>query len=237
MIHEKENKKYSLIIGNPPYFEINKNSYKHYNEIIYGRTNIYSLFLYKSIKLLKDDGVLIFVIPKTIMTGKYFSRIREYIYSNCCILDIVKFKNNNIFSKATQNVIVLKLRKVSSNSRKFTIRDKLNNLFFTTDQKYMLTVLNNKTININDLNCIVKTGSVSWNENKNLLDNNPDNGIPLIYSTCIKNDKLIFKNSETHKKQYMKITKENEKLIETGPFILINRIINPHNPNINIIFF
>ena len=45
-------KKYDLIVGNPPYFEIKKKDLKYegYQTVISGRINIYTLFLYKCIR-------------------------------------------------------------------------------------------------------------------------------------------------------------------------------------------
>ena len=72
--------KFDYIIGNPPYFEMPSNTIpKGYEEVLKGRVNIYSLFIKKSIDILRDKGILSFIIPISILSGEYFSKIRKYI--------------------------------------------------------------------------------------------------------------------------------------------------------------
>lgn len=239
----KLDKKYDLIIGNPPYFEINnKNIDSQFSEIMYGRTNIYSLFIYKCIKLLKDNGILSFIIPSTILSGKYFSKLREFIVKECNIIDIIKFDNVNLFSRALQSVIILKLQKTSfpdKNVNKFTDINKftltLNNNIFFVKNKDKLDFNNTTTINL--LNCKVKTGNIVWNQKKEYLINKCQDCYPLIYATNIKNGVLSLRDNESNesdeKKQYMKY---DHKYLETGPFILINRIIGNNPRKLNIYF-
>jgi adenine-specific DNA-methyltransferase len=83
-----KDKKYDLIIGNPPHFQVklNEDQRKEYSEAIYGRTNIYSLFIYKSVTLLKPGGELRFIVPNSIISGKYFSKLRTFVDSNCSVV-------------------------------------------------------------------------------------------------------------------------------------------------------
>lgn len=239
-------KKYDLIIGNPPYFELTKDvklsMNDNFGEILSGRVNIYSLFIYKSIKLLKENGQLIFIIPKTILSGKYFSKLREYIHKHCYILDIIKFDNSNLFKKALQSVIILKLQLKDINN----IDNKKNNyilkinkeLYFVKDKEELK--IDVETTTISDLNCIVKTGNIVWNQHKELLSNNKtENTLRLIMASNIKSGKLIIKENTDvliEKKQYMTINDLNRHLIISGPYILINRIVGLNPPRLNIYF-
>ena len=56
-----------------------------FKEIITGRVNIYSLFIYKCIGILKPSGKLIFVIPTRLLSSKYFEKLRYYIHKTCNI--------------------------------------------------------------------------------------------------------------------------------------------------------
>jgi adenine-specific DNA-methyltransferase len=97
-----DDKKYDLIIGNPPYFEMKREDIDNnmYDKVMCGRTNIYTWFIYKSIQMLKLGGELRFIIHQTLLSGKYFSRIRSYIEETCDIIDIVNISENNLFNKA-----------------------------------------------------------------------------------------------------------------------------------------
>jgi len=245
--HDFKEKHYDLIIGNPPYFEITKEMRTiisdEFKEIISGRTNIYSLFIYKCIKLLEPKGQLIFIIPKTILSGKYFSKLREFIYKNCNILDIIKFDNNKLFKKALQSVIILKLglRPQTTQSDNKFIRYIDNELYFVKDPTQLS--LNVNTTTISKLNCTVKTGNIVWNQHKELLCHNKieEISLQLIHSSNIKENNLVLNSVDPtlkviEKKQYMNITEQNKHLIITGPFIIINRIVGLDPPKLNIYF-
>jgi len=243
--HDFKEKRYDLIIGNPPYFEITKemrNSVsEEFKEIISGRTNIYSLFIYKCIKLLKSKGQLVFIIPKTILSGKYFSKLRTFIHKNCNILDIIKFDNNKLFKKALQSVIILKLERASAPARLDYTMFIDNELYFVKDPTQLSFDIDTTTIS--KLNCTVKTGNVVWNQHKELLcDNKIETSLQLIHSSNFKEGNLVLNNVDpvlnngTLKKQYMNITEQNKHLIITGPYILINRIVGLDPPKLNIYF-
>jgi adenine-specific DNA-methyltransferase len=232
-------KSYDLIVSNPPYFELKNEEIDkvQFNEIMIGRTNIYSLFLYKSIKLLKNKGTLIAILPKTILSGKYFSKLRNFIHKECDILDIVKFSKNNLFDKALQSVIILKLYKTSSKKTGEHTVNINNNLYFVKNKDLIFS--ENNTTTIKKLNCIVKTGQIVWNKYKHLLYDEPElYRLPLILASNIKNNTLLLKEGENtvSKKQYMKITEGNKIFIEKGSYILINRIVGGDCKKLNIYF-
>lgn len=228
-------KKFDLIVGNPPYFEmeLNNDQKKKFKDIISGRVNIYSLFIFKSIQLLKPNGKLIFVIPTSLLSGKYFEKIRSYIYKTCNIVDIIMLGTKD-FEDALQSTIILKIEKLSE-----TVKS--NNNFVI---KFSNTVIfSNKYININkilkgkkfisDYNCDVKTGNIVWNQHKNKLSNKKLNSdyIPLIYPRNLVDNQIVFKNDDK-KKQYIKIDKEPI----TAPFIAINRIIGIKDISLKPVF-
>lgn len=86
---------YDLVIGNPPYgipslsehytIRINpatKEKYKSQYETWYGKYNVYGAFIEKSIKLLKTEGQLIFVVPATFMILDEFKKLRTFLSEN-----------------------------------------------------------------------------------------------------------------------------------------------------------
>jgi adenine-specific DNA-methyltransferase len=232
---------YDLIVGNPPYFEMKKDEIvKSFEEITKGsgRVNIYSLFIYKSIKLLKENGELRFIIPKTILSGKYFNKLRIWMSKQCDIIDIVKFDKNNMFTKALQSVIILKLKKRKENfkpNEKYLYKIN-NNVYFVKEHKNLF--LDEDTKTILELNCKVKTGSIVWNQHKELLQEKQlENNLPLIMSSNLSKGKLTLnEDKKVDKKQFIKIIDSNKQLIISGPFILINRIVGMNPPKINMYF-
>ncbi len=83
---------FDVIIGNPPYgipslsehytIRVDNDTKKRYKEIYetwYGKYNIYGAFIEKSIKLLKDNGQLIFIVPATFMILDEFKKLRSFL--------------------------------------------------------------------------------------------------------------------------------------------------------------
>jgi methylase of polypeptide subunit release factors len=137
----KSNKKYDLIIGNPPYFELNKKQCKErgYEEFLKyskSKANIYSFFIQKSITKLNPGGKLIYVVPTSMNNGYSFSPLREFIVETCNVQSIELFSDNE-FDSAQQNVMILVLERLNNDVNDsvniFTREEIL--LFFQTNIK------------------------------------------------------------------------------------------------------
>jgi adenine-specific DNA-methyltransferase len=111
-----EMKNYDIIISNPPYFKLRKNDERVLNTqtLVSGQTNIYSLFLGLASKLLKEDGELIFITPRSFASGEYFKAFRKYFFSTVKIEKIHLFHSRkDAFSrnKVLQEMIIIKASK------------------------------------------------------------------------------------------------------------------------------
>ena len=82
-------KQYDFIIGNPPYIELVYSYYdeddksklrERFNFEKRGRINLVHLFMDKSFELLKDGGVLAYLLPSTILSSPWYNDIRKKIY-------------------------------------------------------------------------------------------------------------------------------------------------------------
>ena len=84
---------FDFIIGNPPYVTLkNMRDYdvseSVYSQIANGSTNAASLVLAKSFELLKDNGIMAFVLPKTLIRVNSYSKLREFLLKNSRILHV-----------------------------------------------------------------------------------------------------------------------------------------------------
>ena len=73
---------FDIIISNPPYFKlpIDDKRVQAAKAVVNGHPNIYSLFMAISARLLKDDGQLVFITPRSYASGGYFKVFREYFF-------------------------------------------------------------------------------------------------------------------------------------------------------------
>jgi 2-polyprenyl-3-methyl-5-hydroxy-6-metoxy-1,4-benzoquinol methylase len=107
-------KKYDLIIGNPPYSD----------EIMVDETmpdlagyTIHHYFTAKCMRLLKDDGILAFVLPAYYMDIPR-KNTRAIIDNEAVLIDAVRLPEN-LFEQATVTVDILFIRKTGQKLHKF----------------------------------------------------------------------------------------------------------------------
>lgn len=103
---------FDIIISNPPYFKLSKDDIRKEvaKSVIYGQSNIYIIFMAISARLLKSNGQLIFIIPRSFCSGSYFRLFREEFlkYVNLNAIHIFDsrdkaFKKDNVLQ---ENIIL-----------------------------------------------------------------------------------------------------------------------------------
>jgi adenine-specific DNA-methyltransferase len=75
---------FDIVISNPPYFKlsIDDRRVKVAKVLVNGHPNIYAIFMALSAKLLKENGELIFITPRSYAAGGYFKKFREYFFKH-----------------------------------------------------------------------------------------------------------------------------------------------------------
>lgn len=107
---------YDLVIGNPPYIvrklleqaQAEKCKAIHTMHGLLDReiANIWTSFLLKSSDMLKDNGVMAFVLPTEILQVKYAEEIREFLSESFQRLELITF-NQLAFDDIEQDTVVL----------------------------------------------------------------------------------------------------------------------------------
>ncbi|GCF93738.1 hypothetical protein NRIC_16290 [Enterococcus florum] len=113
VVSERMKSHFDLVIMNPPYEKIAKNSkeYKAMEKQGYSKTNLYSSFIEKSLDFLKEEGQLIAIIPRSFANGTYFSSFRENVFSNSNLTNIHLFETRKLFTDVLQENIIIKTEK------------------------------------------------------------------------------------------------------------------------------
>lgn len=215
--------KFDFVIGNPPYFEFSPPTEikRKFRDIINGRTNIFSLFIYQGLRWLKDGGYLAYVVPPSMNNGAYFQKLRKFIVENANIEYLHILKNPKLFNGALQSTMLLILKK-GENKGDYIFK-KNGILIFSEEAEYLKKIFKNK-ITLKDLDYSVRTGKLVWNQNRNILTHNQNEGIPLIWAHNIQEKGLKFPIHKEDKPQYVKI-----KNYDIGPAIVVNRITGSIN--------
>lgn len=124
-IIEKNEHRYDIIISNPPYFKIRKNSVqaKVLDNIIVGQPNIYFLFMAVSAALLKEQGQMVFIVPRSFCSGLYYGKFRKWLIKQVNFSSIHLFSSRkNVFSseEVLQENIIIKVVKAEEKNIKIT---------------------------------------------------------------------------------------------------------------------
>ena len=168
---------FDVVIGNPPYVNVylmDKKERKFFDETSKYETphlkyDLYTLFIEKGIKLLRNKGYLGFIIPYSVLTQPYAELLRKYILDNCCIVSIADLSSYYVFQEASVKTVILILKKEDNK----TIRDRnkikiikqnifsgsidskdayyINQSIFLTTHQYMFRLeISKQTLSISD---------------------------------------------------------------------------------------
>jgi hypothetical protein len=109
---------FDVVIGNPPYGVkalVNEKEYfKDNYQAIIGKYDSYGFFIEKGVNILKKFGQFGFIVPHTWLTVLEAQKIREFILSNCQIVEINQLPSK-VFEDATVETTNLFLQKNKTN--------------------------------------------------------------------------------------------------------------------------
>jgi len=105
---------FDCVIGNPPYVNIEnlKTNVKEYFFKTYhccsGRTDIYIVFIEKALQLLKQNGLISFIIPYAFTKQNYCYLAREKLINETQIKSITDLSNYYVFKRVSvKNIIII----------------------------------------------------------------------------------------------------------------------------------
>lgn len=121
---------YDRIIGNPPYggwLDYDKRDYlKTLYPDLYVRET-YGLFLYQCTRLLREGGILVFIIPDTFLNLHMHRKLREFLLTNSRIKEICLFPSSFFpgVNFGYSNLCIITLEKCGSRQESLTNRLKV----------------------------------------------------------------------------------------------------------------
>ena len=123
-------KKFSAVIGNPPYvkkniltakqIELSKEIHSSENLTEISVKNIWTTFLIKSNTLLATNGVLAFVLPSELLQVKFAEEVREYLKREFERIEIFTFNDLMFECKGQDTIILFAYKKAQQKGEYFT---------------------------------------------------------------------------------------------------------------------
>lgn len=215
--------KYDLVIGNPPYKKIGKDAAEALSmpEVCHGAPNLYFLFTAMSLFNVKDDGEIVYIIPRSWTSGAYFTAFRKYLFAFGKLEHIHLFvSRSKVFEQESvlQETLVIKVKKThikpdyvrvtSSNSNKdFTnidvldvpyelvVSGKMQYVYLVTNETELETIskLHSFTKTLPDIGLKMKTGlTVDFREREFLKNQRVNGAVPLFFAQHIKCGRVEF---------------------------------------------
>lgn len=114
--NESKQEAFTHVISNPPYFKLNVEDkrVKAASGKLNGHTNIYTLFMALSAKLLAPLGKACFIVPRSFCSGVYFSEFRHDLLKDVTPTSLHVFQSrNNVFGEVLQESVIFSFEKLS----------------------------------------------------------------------------------------------------------------------------
>jgi len=228
-------KKYDIVISNPPYKKINKDSPEAsvMGSIVYGQPNLYFLFMAMGVQLLKDNGQIIYIVPRSFTSGYYFTAFRRWFFDKVKISNLHLFiSRDSIFScdSILQETIILAAVKTDIQPETITITESedagsillkkeftipysscvksdINNFMFipTSEEDIkILDFINQWHYTLSDIGFIMKTGLVvDFRETEWLRSSPDDDTVPLFWAYNLDKGGMDFPVTVDDKPQFL----------------------------------
>lgn len=215
--------KYDFIIANPPYMKVAKDAPEALamQDVCYGAPNLYFLFATMSSFNLRENGEMVYIIPRSWTSGAYFKRFRQKFFRDNVLEHVHLFvSRDKVFEKESvlQETIIIKARKTDikpknicitttkSNadfSRKTTfnvpyatvVGNKESYVYLVTNKEEacLLSRLNKWNDTLPNIGLKMKTGLTVDFRNKEELRSSADKlTVPIFYAQHIQNGKVVF---------------------------------------------
>jgi len=125
---------FDVVIGNPPYVNIDEFGHgspmfghfkTRYSDVYMDKSDLLFYFIKKSIDLLKDNGVMGFIVSNAFLFSDKAKKLRSHILDKCSVLEIVNFEKYYVFKDAgiTTCILILQKNKTATATMAYSFKD------------------------------------------------------------------------------------------------------------------
>lgn len=131
----KKEEYYSTVIGNPPFVKlknVEEDTVLLLPEKILGNGNLYYYFIKYAVKILEDNGELIYIVPKEWLYNTSAQFVRNYLYENGNFTHFIDCGENKLFEDASvPSLCIFRFQRSFSGNTKYynSLEDYENNNF------------------------------------------------------------------------------------------------------------
>jgi adenine-specific DNA-methyltransferase len=244
---------YNCAILNPPYKKINSNSKARYllRSVGIETTNLYTAFLWLTMKLLVPGSQIVAIVPRSFCNGTYFRPFRYDLLHTLAINRIHIFESRDRAFKESdvlQENIIFCATKTSESRQKVTItssNDPGDNNITTREVEYnqlvhpddpdlfirivpdelgqqISTQITGLTTSLKDLGITVSTGRVVDFRARDLLREEPDKEIiPLIYPANLNKGLVVWPRPNIRKPSYLASARKVDSLVIPAQYYVL----------------
>lgn len=244
-------KKVDFVIGNPPYMKIPKDAPEALAmpDVCHGAPNLYFLFASMSMFNLKENGEMVYIIPRSWTSGAYFKQFRKKLLEEGALEHIHLFvSRDKVFEKESvlQETIIIKAKKTALKPDMLTITTTKSNADFSAktvfeapytavvngndsyvylvtnaDEVEVLNKVNQWKDTLPDIGLKMRTGlTVDFRNREALRDSAEDHAVPLFYSQHLKNGEVEFPIGKEH--EYI-VTDQSGLLQKNTNYLFVKR--------------
>lgn len=220
---EPDPRKYDIVIGNPPYIKLPKDAPEAMamQDVCYGAPNLYFLFAAMSAFDLKENGEMVYIVPRSWTSGAYFKRFRNKFLGEMALQQIHLFESRDkVFETESvlQETMIFKAKRTNKRPEDILMTTTQNNSDFekrtvyqapystvvngTESYVYLVTnsaeasvlqKLNHWKSTLPQLGLKMKTGlTVDFRNREALRDHAEKDAVPLFYAQHIQDGKVNF---------------------------------------------
>ena len=248
-LYKPKDKPFDIVISNPPYFKLSKADPRARvaERVVHGQPNMYALFMAVSVALLRVGGYAVFITPRSYAAGQYFSRFRQYFFSQTRPRAIHLFASRrDIFDDVLQESLIM-LAERSTQNREVVFSSSTNFDFSRMTQRRKLTaevldkdnvlhlpmseqddaiaeIVRSWTGRLHDYGLEISTGPVVPFRAVNLVT--PDGDVPFTHAPLLwmQNVKPMHCDWPVgHKGQYLTLKGADKLLLPNQNYVLLRR--------------